>query len=50
MVLKNKFGQSGIEFLAVTGIGLLLLVGVSFFLLSDSKAAQAQAEIQKLYS
>ena len=40
-------GQSGIEFLAVTGIGMLLLLGVSFFLLSDSRSSRDQAEVQQ---
>jgi hypothetical protein len=41
-------GQSGIEFLAVTGIGLVLLLGVSFFLLSDSKASKDQAQLRQI--
>ncbi len=40
-------GQSGIEFLAVTGIGMLLLLGVSFLLLSDSRTSRDEAEIQQ---
>jgi hypothetical protein len=48
--MVNRRAQSGIEFLAVTGIGMLLLLSVSFFLLSDSKSSQDRAQLQQTQS
>jgi len=46
-VRRARRGQSGIEFLAVTGIGMLLLLSVSFLLLSDSRSSRDRAEVQQ---
>jgi len=47
LVRRQRRGQSGIEFLAITGIGMLLLLGVSFLLLSDSRTSRDKAEVQQ---
>lgn len=40
-------GQSGIEFLAVTAIGLMMLVGISLFILSGSSAERDETALQQ---
>jgi len=44
---RMRRGQAGVEFLAVTAIGLLMIVGVSLFLLGQSRAQQDETALQQ---
>lgn len=46
--MVTRRGQSGIEFLAVTGIGMVLLLAVSFVLLADSRSSRDQADMRQM--
>jgi type II secretory pathway pseudopilin PulG len=46
--MVQRRGQSGIEFLAVTGIGMVLLLAVSFVLLADSRSSRDTAEMRQV--
>lgn len=47
---SRRVGQSGVEFLAVTGIGLLLIVGVSVFLLGEGRTRQDDTRVEQATS